>query len=130
MNGHFDEVRDRVNLGKPGDSFARQCAKKLEKEERVNRSFARKLVNKVEVLWHGNPLSCVKTFKSLTCKLCAKERIHIYRAKQKEKEDGTSNLLNSCNEFYGACRHIPRFHRYQRYDSSTDEGGISRKGCR
>ena len=62
--------------------------------------------------------------------LCFKVRIYIYKAKQKDKINGTCRVINSSNDFYGACRHIPRFHRYQRYDPSTDEGWQSRKGCR
>ena len=130
MGSHFDEVRDLINQGTPGASFARHCAKKrLEEEGRVTRSFARKQVKKVEILWQGNPLSCVKSFRTLTCKLCQKERYHIYKARYKDREDDTCDLLNSCNEFYGACRHVPRFHRYQRCDQSTDDGGTSRKSC-
>ena len=127
MGSHFDDVRDLINQRKPADSFANHCAKFLEGEGRVRRSFARKQVQCVEVLWKGNPLSCVKTFKSLTCKLCMKERFLIYEAKRNEEEEGTCHLINSCNKFYGACRHIPRFHRYQRYDTSTDEGGYPEK---
>ena len=124
MDQHFGEVRDKINHGKPADSFARHCALKLEERERdkVSAHDARKLVKEVDILWWGDPLSCVKSFGQLTCRLCQKERIYIHKAKLKDKIDGTCKLINSCNEFYGACRHIPKFHRYQREDSSTDDG--------
>ena len=79
-------------------------------------------MSEVEILWQGNPLSCVKSFKSITCRLCTKERLYIHKAMRKEEEEGTRDILNTCKEYYGACRHVPRFHRYQRYDPSTDGG--------
>ena len=48
--------------------------------------------------------------------------LYLYKARLKDKEEGESNLINSCNEFYGACRHVPRFHWYQCCEPSTDEG--------
>jgi hypothetical protein len=32
------------------------------------------------------------------------------------------NLINSCGEIYGACRHKSRFHRYIMNITSTDDG--------
>ena len=122
MNSHFGEVRDLINRKKGADTFARHCANQLKEKERISAEDARKCVEKVEILWQGNPLSCVKSFKSLTCKLCMKERLLLYKARLKEKDDETNLLINTGSEIYGACRHIPRFHRYQRYDPSTDEG--------
>ena len=126
MNGHFGEVRDKINHNAPADTFASYCADKLTAEEenrRVKVGDARNLVKSVDILWQGNPISTVKSFHSLTCRLCSKERLFIHKARLKEDaSDGPSKLLNSCSEIYGACRHIPRFHRYQRYDPSTDEG--------
>ena len=121
MDGHFGNVRNLVNHGKSADSFARHCALKLEDKGKVSANDARKLVRKVDILWWGDPLSCVKSFGKLTCRLCMKERIYIHKAKQKDKVEGTCKLINSSNEFYGACRHIPRFHWYQRDDPSTDD---------
>ena len=77
---------------------------------------------KIEILWQGNPMSCVKTFGTRACKLCSKERSAILKLTRK-----TPNLaINKCNEVYGACRHKPRFHRFNQSHSSdaktsTDE---------
>ena len=125
MNGHFGNVRDLINHNTPADSFATDCADKLTTEEgtrRVKASDARQLVKFVEILWQGHPLSTVKSLRQLTYRLCSKERLYLYKARLKDKEEDESNLINSCNEFYGACRHVPRFHRYQRCEPSTDEG--------
>ena len=120
MNGHFGDVRDKINHGRLADTFARHCALKLEDKDKVSADDARKLVRTVDILWWGDPLSCVKSFGKLTCRLCAKERLYIHKAKLKDKREGTCKLINSSSEFYGACRHIPRFHRYQREDLSDD----------
>jgi hypothetical protein len=71
------------------------------------------------VLWKGKPLSCVKTFGTKMCKLCAKERLAILKLCRK-----TKRAINVCNEIYGACRHKPRFHRFDNQLTSpvsTDE---------
>ena len=68
--------------------------------------------NNVEVIWQGNPISCVKTFKNLNCSLCTRERLEIYNAMKEDKKNGSNLLINSLNELYGGCRHNPKFHRY------------------
>ena len=66
MNDHYGEARDVVNHGKCADTFARYCAGKLDgSERRIKANDTRKLVSKVEILWQGNPLSSVKTFKTI-----------------------------------------------------------------
>ncbi len=75
---------------------------------------------KVDILWQGDPLSCVKTFGTRSCKLCTKERYAIIKLTRE-----TPNLaINKCNEVHGACRHKPWFHRFdnsENANSSTDE---------
>ena len=74
----------------------------------------------VEVIWKGNPISCVKSFGKLNCTLCMKERLAILNA-LRDKE-GKKKLINSNNELNSACRHKPKFHRFTQYTSSTDDG--------
>jgi hypothetical protein len=72
------------------------------------------------ILWQGDPLSCVKTFGTRGCKLCSKEWYAIIKLTQV-----TPNLgINKCNKVHGACRHKPRFHRFDHpgnVNSSTDD---------
>ena len=107
MNGHFGNVRDLINHNTPADSFATYSADKLTTEEgnrRVKAGDARQLVKSVEILWQGYPPSTVKSFQTLTNRLCSKERLFLYKARLKEQEgEGESNLIKSCNDFYGAC---------------------------
>ena len=72
---------------------------------------------KIEILWQGNPMSCVKTFGTRSAPKIAR----LFSSCK------TPNLaINKCNEVYSACRHKPRFHRFNQSHSSdaktsTDE---------
>ena len=69
-----------------------------------------------EVVWQGNPISAVKTFKTPHCALCNRERLEILkRSRQKPHL-----LINSCSEIFGGCRHNPQFHRYSKQISADD----------
>ena len=72
----------------------------------------RKIV-RVETLWQGRAISCMKTFGKVSCRLCMQERLEIHKAILKEKKNQTFNLLNSAHELYGACRHKTQFHRFE-----------------
>ena len=76
------------------------------------------------VLWKGNPLSTVKTFRTPHCKLCTKEKLEILkRARYKPR-----TLINRKRDLHEACNHKPHFHRYHDEETSTDETRDSRKG--
>ena len=44
--------------------------------------------------------------------LCTRERLEIYKAMKKDKKNNTNFLINTLNELYGGCRHVPKFHRF------------------
>ena len=48
------------------------------------------------ILWKGNPISCVKTFGTKACKLCAKERFAILNLTRKTPQMS----INKNNEVY------------------------------
>ena len=77
----------------------------------------------MDILWKGNPITCVKSFGKINCSLCMKERLLILNALGDKMDK--KRLINSNNELYGACRHKPKFHRYTTYNSSADEGQLS-----
>ena len=82
---------------------------------------------RVEILWQGDPISCMKTFKKVGCRLCMMERVHILKV---EKED-QKNFINVNEELFGACKHNTHFHRYiekQIFKPSTDEARKAEKG--
>ena len=79
---------------------------------------------KIDILWQGDPIACVKTFGTRACKLCAKERLNILKASLKEP----TNCINCCNEIYGACHHKPKFHGFEaKQIASADESGMDKR---
>ena len=120
MQQHTQDVKNLVKADKRSDSFAEHFASLIPKEmERKEISKAVQL--KVDILWKGNPLSCVKTFGTRACKLCSKERLEILKLVRTEPV----RAINKNNEIYGACRHKPKFHKFCRLAepalASTDE---------
>ena len=79
-------------------------------------------VVKMEILWKGNTISCIKSFGKKSCKLCMKERMAILN----KWEDEPGLLMNSRSEIFGGCRRKTRFHRYIKNrpieQPSTDDG--------
>ena len=71
----------------------------------------------VEVLWQGDPISLTKSFGCIDCTLCMQERIEILKIER----NNPKSLINSRNEFYGACYHKAVFHTYVMNNPSTDE---------
>ena len=114
MNQHFADTKNLVNNGNFSDSFAKHFASHFnndDDEDGITRGDVRNIPN-TEILWQGNPISSVKTFKNLNCSLCTRERLEIYKAMKSDKKNNTNFLINSLNELYGGCRHIPRFHGF------------------
>ena len=109
INQHLGEVCKLVNTGKTSDSFAKHFAlhHTSQRTTKLTIGEARKKVS-VSILWQGNPISCNKSFGKLNCSLCMKERILIL----KYSRENPNLVINSNSEFYGACRHKPKFHRY------------------
>ena len=124
---HVQDAKKLAIMGKKSDSFADHFAQLL--PPTMDRKEMTKHVKvKVELLWKGNPLSCVKTFGTKGCKLCAHERLEILKLVRFEPE----KAINKNNEVYGACRHKPRFHKFCRLtrsdkNASTDESTIDER---
>ena len=61
------------------------------------------------------------------------ERIEIHKDMKRERTRQRPKLINTGSELYGACRHIPDFHRFPLRNLSTDEGEAPEKslnpGC-
>ena len=125
MNGHFAETRNQINKGLVWDSFAKHFAshfKTVSKNSQVSSRDIRE-ITRVNILWQGNPISSMKTFGKINCNLCMMERLEIIKAMREDKLKDEKMLINSSNEFYGACRHKTKFHRYRTFKKSisTDE---------
>ena len=120
ISQHCRDVKNLVNRDINSDSFASHFAKHID-TDKTSLGQIRKLV-KMEILWQGNPINCMKTFRKDTCSLCMKERCCILR----NFKDNRMKLINSRSEIYGGCRHRTRFHKLDlnttESNTSTDDG--------
>jgi hypothetical protein len=123
MSQHFQDVKALHTKGKQSDSHAKHFASQIPKGEPCWSPQVQRENITCEILWQGNPISAVKTFRSNNCVLCTKERVGTLKASRESPE----LLINSCNEIYGGCRHNPAFHRYKGQTPSTDERKKARK---
>ena len=120
-----------MNKGVISDSFAKHFSKHFRndganKNDQISSKDVRE-ITRVSILWQGNPISSMKTFGRVNCNLCMMERLEIIKAERIDRLKGEGKLINSSNEFYGACRHRTKFHRYRIFKNliSTDEGALS-----
>ena len=124
MNQYFTDVRNLVNKDQTSDSYAKHFATHFSKGDNITAQKVRE-INKLEILWQGNPISCIKSFGKPSCSRCMKEILSILT----ENRERPNRLINSCNEIYRVCMHKTRFHRYkQYYTTSADDGYNLEKG--
>jgi hypothetical protein len=126
MGQHLNDVKKLVTKGIKSDSFASHFANHCKKEAKpTSDDDELHIMMKVKIIWQGNAISCMKSFGKLNCSLCICKRIEILHMIHQEEW----NIINHhCNEIYGACRHITRFHRFLKEhanvkNTSTDEEG-------
>ena len=129
MNGQFAETRNQVNKGLISDSFATHFTSHFDnkkKNEQISSKDIRE-ITRVIVLWQGNPIPSMKAFDKINCNLCMMVRLKILKATREDRLKGYKKLIKSSNDFYGACRHRTKFHRYRTFKKSisTDEGAKS-----
>ena len=98
MAQHFNDVQQLVLHGKASDSYAKHFARHFPPDKKPKPLEIRSL-SEHTVLWQGNLISLMKTFETLNCQLCMKERLFIVS----KFNDKTDSLINSCNEVYDAC---------------------------
>ena len=119
---HLGYVKRLVCKGKKSDSHAEHFAEHF-KQLKAKCTIARvREMTEKEIIWQGDPIACVKSFGTKSCVLCMQERCAILKA----SNTCPDSLINSRNEIFGGCRHIPRFHRFLLNagpnEASTDDG--------
>ena len=62
----------------------------------------------VDVLWIGNVVMCMKSFRTNHCLLCMKERYFLFHHRMKHRH----TLLNQNLDIHKGCTHNPAFHRF------------------
>jgi hypothetical protein len=124
MSEHVGDTKRLYFNNTKSDSFAEHFCQFIPKgipNTKEGKKEATKFIKvKVDILWQGNPLSCVKTFGTKACKLCAREKLAILKTSRKNPD----KLINKNFEIYGACRHNPKFHRFGQLHNiapNTDE---------
>ena len=122
MDQHFSDTARLVNCGEKSDSFADHFAKHF-KDGKMKRKHGREMVE-MEILWQGEIIGCMKSFKQLNFWLCMQERLEILKMAKKEPK----KLINSRSEIYGGCQHNTKFHRYHMNGFGTDDGLSPEKG--
>ena len=97
MTSHFGQVKDLVKKGMTSDSFAQHFAQHIDstKQNSIRTRDIRAMV-KMDIIWQGDPISCMKTFGTNSCKLCMKERLEILH---RHRADPFS-IINSNNKIY------------------------------
>ena len=106
-----------VCKGIKSDSHAKHFGSQLKLfKKTINPNLVRNTYTS-KILWQGSSISTVNSFGTAHCQLCNRERLEILKRSKKDP----NNLINSCNEIFGACRHQTRFHKYVKADTSTDE---------
>ena len=106
MQQHNNKTRRSFRNKESSDSCVHHFAKQFNHEPTPKQM---QNVTEHEIAWQGNPISVMKTFGTLYCSLCMKERCQII----KEKFTKNNKLINSCDKMHGACRHKSRFHRFK-----------------
>ena len=122
MYGHYADLQKLVFKGIKSDSFASHYSTLFEKGTKPSPAQMREKMS-FSILWQGNPITVNKTFGSKNCRLCMRERTLILKNMYREK----CQLVNNKSEIYGTCRHIPKFHRFTKISTGTDESELGRK---
>ena len=112
MEQHFQDVAQKVMNDKYSDSFA--ATQKLSPQQ------CRKIMS-FKIISTVNPINSMKTRGNLSCTLRMKEKIEIIDNSRRRY----SRLINACPEMYRACRHIPKFHRFNQRWWSFDESKVT-----
>jgi hypothetical protein len=125
MEQHWNTVRKLKNIGEKSTSFASHFASLIPNSDKIlSAPKCRELApTSIRILWQGDPILCNKFFRTNKCLLCTKEKFEILKRFMKDR----NNQINSCNEIYGGCRHIPKFHRLREQIPGTDESADRRK---
>ena len=107
LSQHCSSIRTLLERNVPSNTFVRHMANHLREEQhQYSPSNIRERI-KVEFLWQGNAISCMKSFGTLRCQLCMEEKLAILRANWEQP----NLLMNSVNEIDEGCKHRCRFHR-------------------
>ena len=127
MSGHCGNIQQILKTGKESSTLAKHFSQRshwpnLPPNVAPTPYQIRQKLN-FEILYQGNPMTVVRHFGTVNCRICMREKLEILR----HSFDPDVNLINSRSEIHGSCRHQPRFHRFSADDSVEDEKVRQRK---
>ena len=65
---------------------------------------------KTEIIWQGDRIRCMKSSRTLQCKICMVERKEILHRMQQDK----NKVINDNSDIYSSCKCGSRFHKFGR----------------
>mmetsp|Transcript_40610 Transcript_40610/g.60223 ORF Transcript_40610/g.60223 Transcript_40610/m.60223 type:complete len:259 (-) Transcript_40610:358-1134(-) len=74
---HVRDVKNLVQYNQRSDAFAYHFAKYVPRNNLTRKQMAPYIRVEVKTIWQGDPLSCVRTFGTKSCKLCFRMKIAI-----------------------------------------------------
>ena len=105
MEQHFQDVAQKVAHNENSEYFDAHFTNYF--TQKTSPQQWREIIS-FGILSTVSPIGSMKTSGKSSCTLCMEERIEIINNSRLRY----SQIMNACPEVYGACRHIPRFHRF------------------
>ena len=75
------------------------------------------------ILWQGDRIRCMKSARTLQCKICMMERKEILSRFRNEK----TKIMNDNSDIYSSCKCMSRFHTFTRTISPTLKTRLAQK---
>jgi hypothetical protein len=73
MKGHFQDIKKLMEKGAHMDSYARHFTGIWPRGAAAPSPGMQLTLIKCNIIWQGNPISVVKTFRKNTCAMCNRE---------------------------------------------------------
>lgn len=107
MSQHFQDTRRRVLFGENSDTFAKHFGQHFAETQRDPSPKNQRKLMSFEILREIDPISAMRSFGKLDCRLCMLERLTILNAIRNGEK-----IANTRSKIYGGCRHKKRFHAF------------------
>ena len=96
---------------KKADSFAKHFAQQCRECTSHHQVRAKmKKIMEPKILWQGDRILCMKSSRTLRCKICMTERKEILKRFEKTK----NQVINDNSDIFSSCKCGSRFHKFAR----------------
>ena len=100
------------------DSFSKHFANLCRECNNYNEVRAKmKSIMEPSIVWKGNRILCMKSARTLQCKICMMERITILRQMDEDK----TMVINDNPDIYSSCKCGSQFHKFFRKVTTDTE---------